>query len=72
MALPAQTGNRFQQLFKQTGLAVTVQLRFLYPLVAVRQLRPLDGLPEVEIGQEGAVGELVLDLFPDEPSVWTG
>ena len=32
----------------------------------------MGGFPEVEIGQEGAVGELVLDLFPDEPSVWTG
>ena len=63
MALPAQTGNLFQEFLKQAGLAVTVQLRFLYPQVAVRQLRPLDGLPEVEIGNKGAVGELVLDAL---------
>ena len=66
MALPAQTGNRFQKLFKQTGLAITVQLRFLYPLVAVRQLGPFCRLPEIEIGNKGTVGELVLDALAEE------
>ena len=63
MALPAQTGNRFQKLFKQTGLAVTVQLRFWYPDIAFRQLGPFCRLPEIEIRQNGAVRKLVLDAF---------
>ena len=35
MALPAQTGNRFQQFLKQAGLAVAVKFRFLYPDIVI-------------------------------------
>ena len=53
------------QQFEQARLGVGVKLRFFDPAVSVGEIRPDGGLPEIEIREESAVRELVLEAFHD-------
>ena len=62
------SGKGVQQKFEEAGLGVAVEFRFVDPDVAVGEGGRFGRLPQVEIHQQGAVGELVLDARFQEAS----
>ena len=54
-----------QKQFEEAGLGVAVKFRFPYPHVAFGKDGPFSGFPEMEVGQDRPVGELMLESFHD-------